>query len=253
MINPDQEIKRGNGCEGWDWWMCCHLVAWGSLWILGWNLHPTELEMCQMASSWRTKEDRSYSRSYIILSFKISFSHISIYVVFRIGRSLIPPCRRQPSTTSPMTPKDPTTLKRLPALQSRPPFDGSHLHTDQPQIPIIGLEISHGRRLLLPRIPHHCILQVISHYIDARGAGLEDGGRRLRNAGVDPIGLRGYGEGRGGFGLWTGRGVESFVEIRCAHQASECGFGHILLKDLHQSHGHHQKQSFFKKKRNDSL
>lgn len=131
-----------------------------------------------------------------------------------------------------MCPRNHASLPRLPTLQLRPAFHGTHLHTNHPLVPILRLKVTHPLALLNPRVPHHRVRQVVAHYVNVAGAVFLDCRRVLRNAGVDAVDFGGYGQGGVRFGVCGC--VEDFVDVRDAKEAGDGGLAYILLGAMGQ-------------------
>lgn len=118
------------------------------------------------------------------------------------------------------------TLERVARLKLLPPVHGADLNTDHVLVALVRLKVTNALCLLDPGVPHYGIYQVVTDYVKARLAILEDRSGVLLDVLVDPIGLAGNADRRVGLCLLAG--VLHLVEVGGAAKAIDLELGDVL-------------------------
>jgi hypothetical protein len=117
-------------------------------------------------------------------------------------------------------------LESLTTLKLLPPIHSTNFNADELLVRILRPKISHGLRLLNPRVPHNGVFEVVADDVEARLAVLQHGGGVLLDGLVDAVGLAGDLDRRVGLSVFGC--VEDFVGVGRAAQAVDLDLGDVL-------------------------
>lgn len=139
-------------------------------------------------------------------------------------------------STSQLTLPRSTALPSIASLEFRPRADRTGLYAQITLPAVLGFKVAHALDLVLPAVPHRHVRQGLARDEEAVCTALGDyqghQGAVVLAAwrGVDPVGLRGEGKGRRGFG--KGLGVADFVDVWGLVESFHGGFVDVLREEM---------------------
>ena len=129
---------------------------------------------------------------------------------------------------SSIAPQHLPSLKRLARLQLLPAAHAASLDAEH-VLPAVGrAKVRHRRRFGGPRVPDDGVVELVADDVEAGPVVFAHGGGVLGDFVVDAVCFGGDAEG--GRGLGGGAGVEDFVGVGRAKQASDGDLGYVLAR-----------------------